>query len=146
MRSGRKADPALYLDKKLVMKQGVQKEGVFELSKGEAYVVRRTQLGLIHLATLAPNDAFGRMPFLDYGHEPHAAAIYGSADMKVKPLDLAALNREYDGLSTTFRNMLEYNATCITVTTRLALDFQKKQQSAKGKPHGNKKQKRESAV
>ncbi len=133
IRSKKKMDDAFFQDRKLVIKQGDQEEGVFSLTKGEAHVVSRTEQGMVPLATLTPNDVFGQIPFLNFGHEPLGAAVYGSADMKVKPLSLDDLNQEYDELSTTFKNILEYNATCITVTTRLAYDFLNKMQAPKKK-------------
>jgi CRP-like cAMP-binding protein len=130
IRLGKKKDMGFLKDKKPIIEQSDQDGGVFAISKGEAYVVRKTKQGPLLLATLSTNDVFGQIPFLDLGHEPHAAALYGSEDMTAKSLDPDSLRREYDGLSTTFKNMLEYNATCVTVTTRLACDFKEKSRLA----------------
>jgi len=120
-------------DKKPVIKQGDEAESLFALSKGDACVVRRTRHGDVLLAVLAPGDVFGRIPFLDIGHEPDTASVFGSADLKVTSLNVDDLRKEFDGLSTTFKNMLEHIATSITVTTRLACDFKKKTSPTKPK-------------
>jgi len=41
-----------------------------------------------------------------------------SKDLKVDNLDITGLQKEYDSLSTTFRNLIFNVATCVSVTTR----------------------------
>jgi len=116
-----------------VIKQGDSEEKIFAVSKGSACLVRRTKYGYVPLASLLQGDVFGRIPFLDVGHEPDAASVFGSEDLKVKSLDVEDLKNEFDALSTTFQNMLEHIATSIVVTTRLACNFQRKHHPAKSK-------------
>jgi hypothetical protein len=47
-------------------------------------------------------------------------------------MDTDSLQQEYQQLSTTFKNIIEHLATCISVTTMLACDYKKK--TSKKKP------------
>ena len=113
--------------KKVLIRKGSSKTGLFSISEGEAYVVGQTQKGPIHLLTLQKEDVFGDMPFLDMGHEPRLAGILASEDLKVNKLDTASIQSEYDKLSGTFRNMIYHTATCIFTTTKLAYRLHEKQ-------------------
>lgn len=123
----------LMAEKKPVITQGENEEGIFSLRSGEACVIRKTKHGDVPLACLSAGDLFGRIPFLDFGHEPGSASVYGSEDLKVKTLELDELQDEYDKLTSTFRNMLENLTTCLAVTTKLACNYQKKLATAKSK-------------
>lgn len=131
MRRGENTAPEMIRDKKRVIKQGDAQEKIFALSQGDACVVGRVNKEYIPLAKLSPGDIFGRLPFLDIGHEPDAAAVFGAEGLKVKSIDPDDLKKEYEGLSTTFKNMLEHMANCIAVTTRLLYDVHKKVKPAK---------------
>ena len=73
--------------------------------------------------TLGPGDVFGYFPFLDVGHEPRSASVFGSDDLRTEKLDIRSLQAEYDDASTTFRNMIYYLSTSIFMTTKLAYRF-----------------------
>lgn len=130
IKSGQNPVKGLMNEKKSVIKQGSPEDRVFEISKGEAVVVRKTGHGDIPLANLGPGNLFGRIPFLDIGQEPESASVYGSEDLKVKAIEIDGFRNEYDGLSTTFKNLLDHLVTSTNVTTRLACDFQKMGKSA----------------
>jgi CRP-like cAMP-binding protein len=115
----------LMADKKAIIKQGSDEDRILSLTSGEACVIRKTKYGNVPLAKLAPGDVFGRIPFLDFGHEPGSASVYGTEDMKVKSLDLDDLQKDYEKLSSTFKNMIDNLTTCLAVTTKLACNFQK---------------------
>jgi len=120
-------------DKKTVIKQGGQEDQVFMITKGEACVVRRTKNGYLPLAVLREGDIYGRIPFLDFGHEPEAAAVVGSEDLAFTAIDRDEMKGEFEKLSATFKNLLEHTVNCITVTTKLASEYQKKQKPVKPK-------------
>lgn len=111
--------------KKQVMKQGDSEEGIFTILEGEADIVRHTDDGDVPLASLSEGDFFGSVPFLDIGHEPFSASIFGSENLETKSLDADVLQNEYGALSPTFKNLIEHVATCISVTSMLACDFVK---------------------
>lgn len=116
-----------------ILKQGDSEEGIFSIKQGEASVIRQTKHGELPIASLSSGDVYGRIPFLDIGHEPESASVYGSEDLETETLDTDALVKEYEDLSTTFKNFLENLATCISVTTRMANANQKKKAEQKKK-------------
>ncbi|MBW1939820.1 MAG: cyclic nucleotide-binding domain-containing protein [Deltaproteobacteria bacterium] len=111
---------------KTVIKQGESLEGLFIIKQGKASVVRHTKSGHVLLTQLDKGDFFGHLPFLDMGHEPYSASVFGSEDLEIKTLDSDNLRREYENLSTTFKNILENLANCIAATSVLACEFKKK--------------------
>jgi hypothetical protein len=69
------------------------------------------------LINLGPDDFFGPLPFLEMGHEPFSASVCFSQDMKAAPLDPEALQSEYDQLSDTLKNLIEFSLNCISIAT-----------------------------
>jgi hypothetical protein len=57
---------------------------------------------------------------MDMYHEPRSALVLASKNLKINKLDLASLEKEYEQLSDTFRNMISSACACIFVTTKLA--------------------------
>jgi CRP-like cAMP-binding protein len=113
-------------DKKPVVKQGEKKEELLTITRGEACIVRQTDDTNVPLALLGAGDFFGRVPFLDIGHEPDSASVFGSEDFEVRPLDPKNLLEEYNRLSVTFKNFIDHTTTCLSVTTAIACDLYKK--------------------
>lgn len=111
--------------KKPAIKQGKNEKNLYQIKQGEASVIRREKTGFVPLAELKKGDFIGRIPFIDIGHEPHLATVFATKNFEVKKLNPDDLQAEYDDLSSTFRNMIDIIATSISITTRLACDFQK---------------------
>jgi CRP-like cAMP-binding protein len=118
--------------KKPVIKQGDNREGVFQIEQGEAVVFQTTDNGYLPLAYLGPGDFIGRPPFVEPGHEPYFASVYASPDVKVRALDLAALKKEFDGMSYTFKNIAKNMAGILSVTTMIAGEYLKQYGPGKG--------------
>ena len=118
-------------DKKLVMKTDENEKRLFSIKQGNAFIVRKTDSDYIHLSTLNKGDFFGHVPFLDMGHEPYSAMVFGSKDLEIKKLGPEKLQKEYDQLSNTFKNIIENLGTCILATTMMTCEFQKKAGSKK---------------
>jgi len=118
-------------DKKLVMKTDENEKRLFSIKRGNAFIVRKTDSDYIHLSTLNKGDFFGHVPFLDMGHEPYSAMVFGSKDLEIKKLGSEKLQKEYDQLSNTFKNIIENLGTCILATTMMTCEFQKKAGSKK---------------
>lgn len=112
--------------KKPVMKQGESTEKLFMIEAGEACIVRKAKHGYVPLATLGKRDFYGYVPFLDMGQEPFSAMVLGSEDLAVSEIDPEIFQNEHNQLSTTFKNIIDHLATCISVTTIVATDFHKK--------------------
>lgn len=120
-------------DKKPLIKQGTSDDKLYLIKEGEACIIREASHGIVPLATLTKGDVFGTIPFLDMGLEPFSASVLGSEDLQFKELDIDKIKSEYQQLSTTFRNIIEHLATCISVTTMMASNFQKKAVQAESK-------------
>ena len=112
--------------KNLVIEQGKSENRAFAITRGNVTVARKTDKSFVPLSNLSEGDFFGNIPFINMGHEPHNAFVFASKDLKISSLNLGDLHEEHDRLSTTFKNIIENIATCISVTTMLACQFQKK--------------------
>lgn len=111
---------ALIKDKKMVMGKSGTMNDLFLITAGEIYVVGQTPKGYLPLATLNRNDVFGSVPFIDMGHDPQYTAVIASKDVKVDKINKDNLKREYDHLSSTFKNLVENVGTCVSMTTKIA--------------------------
>jgi CRP-like cAMP-binding protein len=117
----------LFKSKKQLIKQGQKEERLFSIKDGEAIIARQTENGYVPLARLKKGDFFGKIPFLDMGHEPYSAAVFSSENMKLAAVDTEKLKTEHEGLSSTLKNIIEHLATSVSVTTVVTCDFNKKQ-------------------
>jgi len=116
----------LIKNKKVVIKQGESEDRAFTIAKGNVVIARKNDTGFVPLSNIGKGDYFGNIPFINLGHEPHNAFVFASKDLKLNPIDLKKLQQEHDSLSSTFKNIIENMATCISVTTLLASRFQAK--------------------
>ncbi len=106
--------------------QGDSESNLFQITEGDAHIVRHTKNGYVPLANLHSGDFFGNVPFLDLGQEPYQASVFASEDLEVTKMDPDILQKEHNRLSSTFKNFIEHLATCVSVTTRVACEFHKK--------------------
>jgi Cyclic nucleotide-binding domain len=105
-------------DKKVLIKQGnTEDKQLYVVKQGRASVVRESENGPVILCHLYKGDFFGDVPFLPMGQEPDGASIYGSENIKIAKIQSISLQTEYNRLSTTFKNIADNLATCISVTT-----------------------------
>ena len=114
---GKVQPPDSLADNKVLIRQGMAEEThLYMVKQGRATVVRRTDKGPVVLCHLYKGDFFGNVPFLHLGQEPDHASIYGSENIKISKIETESLEREYSRLSTTFKNIVDNMATCISVT------------------------------
>ena len=106
-------------DKGVVVEKGSDKEELFTILEGEALIVGQSQKGVTPLVALGKEDVFGFVPFLDTGHEPRGAAVTASKGLKIRALDVEALQKEYNQIPATFKNLIYHQGVCIFTTTRL---------------------------
>jgi len=99
---------------------------LYIIREGTADVIGRGPGGDIPLVSLAVDDVFGKIPFLDVGQEPLAASIMTSTPFRADILDSQAFQKEYDNLSHTLRNFAFTQATYISMTTKLLHYLQSK--------------------
>lgn len=119
--NGRAAD--LLEGKRPVIKQGQKEKRLFRILEGSATVVQTIEGEKVPLAILKPGDIFGSIPFLNLGHEPHSAAIFATGNMKINTVDADALAREYERLTPMLRNLIEHQATCVSVTSLVVRNY-----------------------
>jgi len=104
-------------DKKVLIRQAKpEEEQLYVVKQGRASVVRDTENGPVVLCHLYKGDFFGDVPFLHLGQEPDGASIYGSENIKITKIEAVSLQMEYNRLSTTFKNIVDNMATCMSVT------------------------------
>jgi CRP-like cAMP-binding protein len=113
----------LIQDKKLAIKEGQNEDRLFQIREGEVVVARSTESGYLPLAHLQKGDFFGNIPFLTLGHEPHAAAVFSSGDLKLTVVDTLAMEGAQQRLSSTLRHIIEHIAACISATTLVAINL-----------------------
>ena len=109
--------------KKQVIKQGQNEERLFTIKDGEAIIARQAGNTYVPLVRLKKGDFFGRIPFLDMGHEPFSAAVFSSENLKLAAVDSGKLKSEHEGLSSTLKNIIEHLATSVSVTTVVTCDY-----------------------
>ncbi len=114
---------ALLKGKKILIETGSNDDRVFSIIDGEATVVRTVENGDLPLINLSAGDLLGHIPFINIGHEPHSASVFVSKDFNAKEIDKEIIQKEYDHLSLTFKNMLENIGDCISATTMIVSDF-----------------------
>ncbi len=103
-----------------LMNEDVLRQGVYAIRRGGTWVVSRIGRDFLPLCSLTEQDVFGKVPFLDIGHEPQSASVVAPSDLEVEKLDPGMLQGEYDRLSETFRSLVHNVGTCISETTRIA--------------------------
>ena len=89
------------------------------IREGTADIIGKGIKGDVNLMSLGTDDVFGKIPFMAFGHEPLYASVMTSSPFQADVLDSAALQKEYDNLSHTFRNFVFSTATNISMTTKL---------------------------
>ena len=117
---GDKTDKGFTKNKKMVIEKGSSKQEAFAIVEGETYVIGQSQKGYLPLLTLEKDEVFGYTPFADMGHEPRSALILASKDLKAHKMDTESIQKEYENLSGTFRNMIYNSCMCTFLTTKMA--------------------------
>ena len=117
----------LIKSKKQLIRQGQKEERLFTIKDGEAIIARQSDNSYVPLVRLKKGDYFGKIPFLDLGHEPYSAAVFSSANLKLAAVNAEKLKSEHEGLSSTLKNIIEHLATSVSVTTVVTCDYKKKQ-------------------
>ncbi len=120
---GTDAPVASVTAKSCLVKQGAAEERLFKISEGQAFVVKKTDAGEYLVGNLGKGDFAGAIPFVDMGMEPDYASVYSSDDIELSPVDPKRLQREYENLSATFKNIVENLSTSISVTAMVAEDY-----------------------
>lgn len=92
---------------------------LYIIRKGTADIIGKGPKGDVNLLSLGVDDVFGKIPFIDFGHEPLSASVMTSKSFQVDILDGLALEREYEDLSRALRNFVFHTAKTLSMTTKL---------------------------
>lgn len=92
---------------------------LYVIREGEADIIGKGPQGDLNLLSLGPDDVFGKIPFMAFGHEPVSASVMTSDPFVADIIDSQELQKEYDKLSHTFKNFIFSSATNISMTTKL---------------------------
>ena len=117
--------------RKPFIRQGKPENRLFRITEGNVTVLRYTDKGNVPLAKLKKGDFFGSLPFCDIGQEPGAASVLTAEGTKIQAIDTDPLMAEYESLSATFKKLIEHTATCVSVTTMVAQEHQRRSSSEK---------------
>ncbi len=117
--------------KKMFIEQSTTNTSAYMITEGEALIVRKTKNGYLPILSLSAGDFVGHIPFINIGQEPHSASVLASKNLKVSDLDIGSINKEYDQLSVTFKNILDNLGACISATTIVASEMDKKRTAIK---------------
>ena len=102
------------------LNQSLQLEkDLHRIIEGNAQLVSKDSKKSKYLLSLGENDVMGNIPFIDFGHEPRAASIFSSDDIKTEMVNIENIKEEYDGLSRTFKNLIFNIGSYISSTTSL---------------------------
>lgn len=106
--------------KNMVFQDRFQSENdLYIIEKGSAAIIGKSPRGNFNLLSLGSDDVFGKIPFMDFGHEPRSASVMVSNPINVERIDSKALQVEYSNLTQTFKNFIFNTATNISMTTSL---------------------------
>lgn len=119
------APDRLLKNQKPVIRPGKNDDRVFLITEGRATVARQTEDGMVPLIRLGKGDFIGHIPFLEMGLEPNFAMVLGNSALKVVPLDFKTLQKEFNALSPTFKNIVENLSTSIMATARITCSMEK---------------------
>jgi CRP-like cAMP-binding protein len=100
------------------IKRGSEDEALFRLAKGAAYIIAQIEGKDLPILRLGKDDFFGYLPFMDMGHEPGAASVIVSKDAETVKIDVEGIQKDYERLSATFRNLIHCMGLYIFHTTR----------------------------
>ena len=132
------AQPTDFLKgQQVLIKQGKGEKGqMYVINQGRASVVRHTDNGPVLLGHLYKGDYFGDLPFLHLGQETDAASVYGSENIKIAKVQAVSLQKEYNRLSTTLKNIVDNIANCISVSSETICSAMngKNETAARGAP------------
>jgi hypothetical protein len=106
-------------DNKIYINKFQSQNDLYIIKSGKADIIGQRSREDIPLLSLAKDDIFGNIPFMDFGQEPKSASVVVSKDFDAVKLDTQGIMEEYNGLSCTFRNLIFNICTNLFMTTKL---------------------------
>jgi CRP-like cAMP-binding protein len=99
-----------------------ERRELYRIQDGQAHVMARRQKDRVRLVTLGKDEYFGYTSFMSFGEDPGLTTIVTSKGIQVHPLDAEALGREHDGLSGTFKGLIQSLETSVSLSIRTACE------------------------
>ncbi len=93
--------------------------GLRNIVRGKATMLHRSATGEIPLYNLYPNDYLGTLPFLRNTKEPDFFIVRASTGFKISALNHNSIQKEYENLSQTFKNMIGFTNLKIVETSQI---------------------------
>jgi signal-transduction protein with cAMP-binding, CBS, and nucleotidyltransferase domain len=117
MQTGNFSTKNFILDGVPLLPRAQRATGLYVLADGQASVMGGHDTAPVPLINLYKGDIFGNLPFVNLGQEPERATVVGNSEVRKIPLRLDPLQKEFEKLSATFRNLLVNIADGIAQTT-----------------------------
>jgi len=109
---------SMITDSRPFMKKELPINDLFSITEGDIFVIERRREDYLQLLTLGKEDFFGHVPFMDTDYELCNTAAIPSDDLVLDKVDSGELQREYDNLSKTFRNLIDNTGSCVSETIK----------------------------
>ncbi|MBW1998738.1 MAG: cyclic nucleotide-binding domain-containing protein [Deltaproteobacteria bacterium] len=105
--------------KKLFMKMGSSKEGLYLIRDGEALVVGKSERGYISLFRLGQDDFIGSVSSMDHTHEPRTASVLATENLSVTEIEPVSFQEECEEIPEILKNLANNICIDIAMTTKL---------------------------
>ena len=97
-----------YSNGDVVIEEGAHGDWVCIIMKGHVKVKKKTDKGIITLATLSEGDIIGEMTFLEGGGAHRSASIIAASDpVEIAVLDNERLTKEYENISPRIKTLIK---------------------------------------
>ena len=100
-----------------------ERRELYKIKEGQAHVIARRRKDRVPLVTLDKDEYFGYTSFMSFGEDPGMTTIVTSKGIQVHHLDTEPLSREHDGLSGTFKGLIQSLETSVSLSIRTACEL-----------------------
>jgi CRP-like cAMP-binding protein len=97
-----------YSNGDVILEEGAHGDWVCIIMKGHVKVKKKTDKGIITLASLSEGDIIGEMAFLEGGETHRSASIIAASDpVEIGVIDNERLTREYENISPRIKTLIK---------------------------------------
>jgi cAMP-dependent protein kinase regulator len=113
---GYMVDEQDFPDKKVIIEENSIGDWVYIVLEGQVKVKKKTEKGMVTLATLGEGAVFGEMPLFLKRDKLRTATVQAHGPVKVGILDTSRLDKEFELLSPQLRGLIKTLARRFTET------------------------------
>ncbi len=113
---GYMVDEQDFPDKKVIIEENSIGDWVYIVLEGQVKVKKKTEKGMVTLATLGEGAVFGEMPLFLKRDKLRTATVQAHGPVKVGVLDTARLDKEFELLSPQLKGLIKTLARRFTET------------------------------